>query len=182
MAGGQLTLRHTFTTNWIGEIDTGFFAFNALNQFQSGMGRQNRVRLIDGHLQYQSSFRLLNGRYRLDYRGFTGWPVAIEWTYIHNLSAPDERRAIEALAEVGKVEKRGDWRFSYSFQRVERDAVVGAFTSDDWWFHSDHQGSRLTAAVSVLPYTFLQFGAVFQKRNHAVNWVKRFQIDLVTRF
>ena len=182
VTGGQLTLRRNVTTHWTGEADMGFFAFNALNQFQSGMGRQNRVRLIDGHLEYQSAFRLANGRFRFDYQGFTRWPLAVESSYIHNFGTAHERRAIEALAEVGQVERRGDWRFSYSFQRVERDAVVGAFTSDDWWFHSDHQGSRLTAAVSVLPHTFLQFGAVLQKRHHTVDWVKRFQIDLVTRF
>ena len=182
VTGGQLTLRRNVTTHWTGEADMGFFAFNALNQFQSGMGRQNRVRLIDGHLEYQSAFRLANGRFRFDYQGFTRWPLAVESSYIHNFGTAHERRAIEALAEIGQVERRGDWRFSYSFQRVERDAVVGAFTSDDWWFHSDHQGSRVTAAVSVLPHTFLQFGAVFQKRHHTVDWVKRFQIDLVTRF
>ena len=182
ISGAQLTLRHHVTTNWTGEADLGFFALNGLDQFQSGMGRQNRVRLIDGHLVYQSAFRLANGRFRFEYRGFTHWPLAIESSYIHNFGSSDERRAIEGLAEIGKIEKRGDWRFSYSFQRVERDAVVGAFTSDDWWFHSDHQGGQFTAAVGVLPHTFLQFGAVFQKRNHTVNWVKRFQIDLVVRF
>ncbi|MCI0422244.1 MAG: putative porin [Acidobacteria bacterium] len=110
------------------------------------------------------------------------WPLAIETSLVHNFGATDQQRAAEVLAKVGKTQHHGDWHFSYSFERVERDAVVGAFTSDDWWFHSDHRGSRVSAAFTFLPHTFFQFGAVFQKRHGTPTLVKRLQVDVAARF
>src|SRR5262249_47219571 len=126
-AGGQLTFHHNSTGHWAVETDGGYFAFNALDQFQPGMERQNRALVSDGRLRYLSSFELANGRFRLDYSGLGRWPLAIESTVVYNFGAPDERRAVEVRAEIGKLEERRDWQFTYSFQRVERDAVVGAF-------------------------------------------------------
>jgi hypothetical protein len=182
VAGGQLTFRHNLAGHWAIETDTGYFAFNALDQFQPGMERQNRAVASDGRLRYLSSFELANGRFRLDYSGLGRWPLALESTVVYNFGAPDERRAVEVQAQIGKLEERRDWRFTYSFQRVERDAVVGAFTSDDWWYHSDFRGSRVTAAFSPLVPMFFQFSAVFQRRNNTDNLVKRFQLDVGARF
>lgn len=182
IAGGQATFRHDATSHWAVEADAAYFAFNALDQFQPGMERQNRARLLDGRLRYLSSFELANGRFGLDYSGLGRWPLAIESTVVYNFGALDERRAIEVRAQLGKLEERRDWLFTYSFQRVERDAVVGAFTSDDWWYHSDFRGSRFTAAFTPLLPMFFQFSAVFQKRNNTDNLVKRFQLDLRARF
>jgi hypothetical protein len=138
--------------------------------------------LSDGRLRYRSSFELANGRFRLEYSGLGHWPLAIESTVVYNFGAPDEPRAVEVLSQIGKLEERRDWQFTYSFQRVERDAVVGAFTSDDWWYHSDFRGSRFTAAFSPLFPMFFQLSAVFQTRNNTDNLVKRFQLDVGARF
>jgi hypothetical protein len=182
IAAGQLGLRHYSKGRWAVESDVGYFAFNALDEFQPGMERQNRALLSDGRLRYLSSFELAIGRFRLDYRGLGHWPLTIESTVVYNFGAPDERRAVEVRTQLGKLEERKDWRFTYSFQRVERDAVVGAFTSDDWWYHSDFRGSRITAAFSPVFPLFLQFSAVFQKRDNTDNLVKCFQLDVGARF
>jgi len=143
------------------------------------MERQNRALVSDGRLRYLSSFELANGRFRLDYSGLGRWPLAIESTVVYNFGAPDERRAVEVRAQIGKLEERRDWQFTYSFQRVERDAVVGAFTSDEWWYHSDFRGSRFTAAFSPVFPMFLRFSAVFQKRTNTDNLLRRFQLDVL---
>jgi hypothetical protein len=182
IAGGQLALRHSYSSNWLAEVDAGFLAFNALDQFQPGMERQNSAIFENGRLRFQSAFQLVNGRYWVGYRGSARWPVSVESTYVHNFGASSARNAIAMLAEAGKTGERRDWHFSYSFQKVEREAVVGAFTSDDWWFHSDYHGSRVTVAYTVLPHTFLRLGAVFQRQDGAPTLVKRFQIDLAVQF
>jgi Putative porin len=182
IAGGQVTFRNNSKGRWAVETNGGYFAFNALDLFQPGMERQNRALLSDGRLRYLSSFELANGRFRLEYSGVGRWPLVIESTIVYNFGAPNERRAAEVRAQIGKLEERRDWQFTYSFQRVERDAVVGAFTSDDWWYHSDFSGSRFTAAFSPLFPMFFQFSAVLQKRNNTDNLVKRFQLDVGARF
>src|SRR5262249_20415006 len=48
IAGGQLTFRHNSSGHWAVETDGGYFAFNALDQFQPGMERQNRALVSDG--------------------------------------------------------------------------------------------------------------------------------------
>ena len=85
-------------------------------------------------------------------------PLAGEVSYVHNFGAPDQTRAVEALVEAGA----GRWRFTYAFQRVEREAVVGAFTSDDWWYHSDFRGSRATATRRWGRYGFWRVAGVWQ--------------------
>ncbi len=182
IAVGQLTLVHNLSANWFGETDAAFFSFHNLNQFQPGMHRQNRAHLVNDHEEYLSAFELAVGRFRAEYRRFARWPGAIESSVVYNLGAKNERGAVEVVAQIGKLEQRGDWQFSYRFQHVGRDAVVGAFSSDDWWYHSDFQGSRVTAAFRFLSHTFFQVGAVFQKRNGTVNLVKRLQFDLGMRF
>lgn len=181
IAGGQIAFRHNSQGAWTALATAGYMAFNALEQFQPGMARQNRTMLEGGRLRYQSDFELANGQFRIEHHGSARWPLAIESTLVYNFGADDKGSAVEMYAEVGKLEKRGDLRFTVALQTVGQDAVVGAFTSDDWWYHSDHRGTRVTAAYSLHPRIYLSVNGLVQRRSGAADWVRRFQVDLVAR-
>ncbi len=93
-----------------------------------------------------------------------------------------EAEAVEANLTLGRVGTPGDWRFFYTFQYVERDALIGAYNTDDWWFHSWYSGHRVGAAVTVLPSVFIQGSFVFQKRLDRHNYLNRVLVDLVKMF
>ncbi len=93
-----------------------------------------------------------------------------------------EAEAFEGSLTLGRVGTPGDWRFFYTFQYVERDALIGAYNTDDWWFHTWYRGHRIGAAVTVLPNVFLQCSTVFQKRLDRHNYLNRVLVDLVKMF
>jgi hypothetical protein len=93
-----------------------------------------------------------------------------------------EGEAFEGNVTVGRVGTPWNWRFFYTFQYVERDAILGAYNTDDWWFHSWYEGHRVGLAVTVLPNTFVQGSVVFQRRLDRPNYLNRILVDLVKMF
>jgi hypothetical protein len=110
-------------------------------------------------------------------------PVALNLDGIHNFaSSTGETNAIEATFSLGSLGAPGQWRFFYTFQHVERDALPGAYNTDDWWFHTWHRGHRIGAAVTILPNLFVQGSVAFQQRLDKITWLNRVMIDLVKMF
>ena len=68
------------------------------------------------------------------------------------------------------------------FQYVEQDALLGAYNTDDWWFHSWYRGHRIGLALTVLPDVFVQGSVVFQQRLDRQNYLNRILVDLVKMF
>jgi hypothetical protein len=93
-----------------------------------------------------------------------------------------EGEAFEGNVTVGRVGTPWNWRFFYTFQYVERDAILGAYNTDDWWLHSWYEGHRVGLAVTVLPNTFVQGSVVFQRRLDRPNYLNRILVDLVKMF
>jgi len=89
--------------------------------------------------------------------------------------------ALGAVA-IGSVGTPGTWRAFYMFQYVERDAVVGAYNTDDWWFHSRYRGHRAGVAVTLFPQVYVQGAFLVQRRLDLKTWLNRITVDLVKMF
>ena len=94
----------------------------------------------------------------------------------------DESQAFEGNVTIGRVGAPGNWRFFYTFQYVERDAVLGAYNTDDWWFHSWYRGHRVGLAATFLPQTYLQASFIWQKRLDRNFYLNRVLVDFVKLF
>jgi len=147
--------------------------------------RQNYSVLAGGKRVFLSKFHLVDGIVRLRFP-VGKLPVAVSLDGVVNLgvarAAEDDKSAVEASVSVGTLGKPGDWRAFYTYQYVERDAVLGAYTTDDWWFHSWHRGSRASVAVTILPLVFVQGTVTFQKRLDLPVTLNRVTVDLVKMF
>ena len=144
--------------------------------------RQNYTTVVNGQLEYLSRYHLADALVRARFP-LGPLPVTISLDGIHNFGSPtDETNAIEATLAFGRLGSPGQWRFFYIFQHVERDALPGAYNTDDWWFHSWAQGHRIGAGVTVLPNVFVQGALVFQRRLDRNTWLNRLTIDLVKMF
>jgi putative porin len=147
--------------------------------------RQNYTTVIGGARELLSRFRIVDAIVRLRFP-VGKLPVSLGFDGAVNLGvaeeAKHEKSAFEAVASVGRLGNPGDWRVFYIYEYVERDAVLGAYNTDDWWFHSWHRGSRVGIGVTVLPQVFVQATAVFQKRLDLKTTLNRVVVDLAKLF
>jgi hypothetical protein len=147
--------------------------------------RQNYFEVIGGKRDFVSRFHIVDGIVRL--RFLLGKiPVTVSLDGAVNLGvareATHEKSAFEGSVSAGRLGKPGDWRVFYTYQYVERDAVLGVYTTDDWWFHSWHRGSRAGVGVTILPQVFVQATVMFQKRLDLPTTLNRITVDLVKMF
>jgi hypothetical protein len=147
--------------------------------------RQNAVVVRGGVREYASRFRILDGIVRLRFP-IGPVPATVSLDVAGNTAAAPAadhgRTAFEGSLTLGRVGKRGDWRFFYTFQYVERDAVMGAYNTDDWWFHSWYRGHRAALAYTLVPDVYLQASVVFQKRLDLKNTLNRVMVDVAKLF
>ena len=147
--------------------------------------RQNYTEISGGQRVLVSRFHIVDAFARLRF-SVGKVPVSVGVDGIVNLGVRDEanhdKSAFEGTASVGRLGNPGDWRVFYIFQYVERDAVLGAYNTDDWWFHSWHRGSRVGLGYTILPQVFVQTTVVFQKRLDLRTTLNRVVVDLVKMF
>jgi hypothetical protein len=147
--------------------------------------RQNYFELVNGRPEYVSNFHIGDLILRLRF-AVAGLPVSLSLDGAHNFGTRQEavgdEDAFEASLAVGRLGNPGDWRVFCTFQYVERDAVLGAYNTDDWWFHSWYRGVRGGVAVTVLPRVFIQGSIAFQRRLDLRGTLNRINVDLVKMF
>jgi hypothetical protein len=144
--------------------------------------RQNRSVIRGGTRELESDFRIVDTLVRLRFP-VAGLPVSISLDGLRNFGTETgENYAFEGQLAVGRLGTPGDWRAFYTYQYVERDAVVGAYNTDDWWFHSWYRGHRGGVAVTFLPSVFVQGAVVFQRRLDLKTTLNRITVDLVKMF
>jgi hypothetical protein len=153
-----------------------------LRELKSHLVRQNNSEPYSGGLRPESEFRLVDLLVRLRFPALAV-PVTISLDGIHNFEAGDGARdAFEGAVAVGSVGTPRTWRAFYMYQYVERDAVVGAYNTDDWWFHSWYRGHRVGVAVTLLPQVYVQGTFLVQQRLDLTGWLNRITVDLVKMF
>ncbi len=144
--------------------------------------RQNSP-LAPGEKAYGSDFRIVDSLLRL--RVPLGrFPIGLSLDWSHNLGAGerDYRDGVEAALRVGQEGNPGDVQIFDVYQYVDQDAVVGAYNTDDWWFHSWYVGHRVGVGVTVLPQVEIRPSVVFQRRQDRRHYLNRYLIDVVKTF
>src|SRR5262249_13753316 len=118
---------------------------------EQGLARTNR------HVgnQLVSDYRLL------DLQVFGGWhpgewPLEARLDLLRNTGADDERDGARVSLVLGDRRVPHGWEFGLAAQRIQRDAAMAAFNSDDWWFHSWAHG--------VMPWIGYGFDATWSMR------------------
>jgi hypothetical protein len=136
-----------------------------------------------GGPSYTDDFRILDSLLRARFP-IAGVPVTLSADWTHNFAASEAeyRDGLELALRVGREGDPGDWEVFDVYQMVDRDAVVGAYNTDDWWFHSWYVGHRVGVAVTVLPQVMLRPSVVFQRRQDRDHYLNRYLIDLVKTF
>jgi hypothetical protein len=144
--------------------------------------RENTAAVVDGQIVHASEFHVADLLLRLRFQ-VGAVPVVLSLDGLHNFRAgPRRKSAFEATLAAGRVGTPGQWRTFYTYQYVQRDAVVGAYNTDDWWFHTWYEGHRLGVAVTILPQVYVQASSSLQRRLDTRRWVNRYLVDVVKMF
>ena len=178
---GQAVWRGGDVDRFAVEVGAAYWDFD-IEDLKSHLVRQNTSEPYGGGSRPESGFRLADLLVRLRFPALR-LPVTVSLDGVHNFEAAGRNRdAFEAAVAVGSVGTPWTWRAFYMFQYVERDAVVGAYNTDDWWFHSRYRGHRAGVAVTLLPQVYVQGAFLVQRRLDLKSWLNRITVDLVKMF
>jgi hypothetical protein len=161
-----------------GEVLIGIESWSDLDEVaRDGLGRQNRLVLTGAGPQFARDFRLIelqaSARTRL---GAVPWSVALHG--VSNVEAHPEGRGFRASTRFGVLEEAAHVELGYVFQVIERDAVPGAFNSDDWWFHSRASGHRGWLAVRPIRWATARLSMFDERRDDVAKRTRRLLFDL----
>lgn len=163
-----------------GSVLLSFLDFDDLDAIAaSGLARSNRR--VAGRLV--SEFQLLDLLLQLRTE-FAARPLLARVDLVRNLGADDDglQDAARGSLQWGDSRSAGQWEVGYSYQRVQRDAVMAAFNSQDWWFHSAMRGHGTWLAYGIGEHWRAQVTVFIETADGRAVDLDRSLIDLEARW
>lgn len=156
------------------DVQMAWIEFTDLQKLvDRGLGRTNRrfagrlvsdYELIDVQFGLRAVFAEQLFRARLD--------------IVHNLGADSDADGGRVSLIYGDSAQPQGWELGLAVQRFQRDAVVAAFSSDDWWFHSFARGFMPWVGYGINERWRLQLSAFREKRDGISIPTDRLLLDL----
>ena len=113
-------------------------------------------------------------------------PVIVMADYVTNSATDSHETGWLAGLQIGKTKRTGSWQLDYSYREVEKDAVVGVFTSSDFGGGgTDSKGHVLSGALQLAQNTAFKMTCLINETglsNDATEDFTRLQFDLQLKF
>lgn len=166
----------------------------------------NSFGVIAGARQFGSKFGILDSIFQLDFdTGIKRFPLTTLFNFADNTRACEnvsafaaagvaiscnarDRQGYWAEAQFGQTKVKGDWRFGYTFARIEREAVVSAFNASDIRQPTNVAQHRIEGAYQAYPNvtlaltTFIGRQLITEQTPNEERWLKRMQFDFNYKF
>lgn len=111
---------------------------------------------------FGSRFLYLDLLGQLDVATSERWPVRLLFNLVNNTRAATRHRtAFWSEFQTGRSANPGDLQLGYTYLRIERDAVISAFTYSDIRAGSNVEVHRLNATYQLRKHIVLSFTAFF---------------------
>lgn len=180
--GGQYTLSGSESWPVTFDVSLAYFDFSDLDVLGRRNWRQNSTAVVGGVRRYLSEFEVADAIFRV--RSDRWLPIEAHVNVIRNLGArnDDEGDGLDAGIRVGRITRPGTVRFSYTFQDLDRDAVMDGFNGDDWYLHSWYRGSLYRLGVGIWRSFAIQGTYVDMDHHETTFPTTRLMIDLVKRY
>lgn len=169
---------------WLEGAETGFSTYLGYLDFtdidvlaREGLGRTNR-RAGD---RFVSDYRLLDLQLIGRMQAFEA-PLVARLNLVRNIGAEDQRDGARFSLIWGDADELGGLELGYAVQRSGRDAVLAAFSEDDWWFHSFSRGYMPWVAYGFNELLTLQASAFIERRDGISDYTNRWLLDLRSRW
>jgi len=178
---GQVVWRSGDANRFAVEASAAFWNMDMRN-IDSQYFRQNATKIENGKRTYLSKFQLLDTLVRLEFP-VGPLPVTVTLDFVHNFGIIGRGpNAYEAGLMVGGVGTPKTWRGFLIYQYIGQEALVGAYNTDEWWWHTWAEGYRFGFSYTVLPMVYVEPAMVVQRRLDSHDWVNRITVSLVKMF
>lgn len=161
-----------------GELLLAFLHFDDLERLTSqGLARTNRrvgTSLV-------SDYRVGDFQAAVRYARAT-LPIELRVDLARNFGADDQRDAARLSATLGSSRDAGGWELGASAQRIQRDAVMAAFSADEWWFHSFARGYSAWLGYGATEHLSATLSGFVERRDDQASSVHRLTLDLRARW
>lgn len=157
-----------------------YLDFRNLEQLTvNGLARSNRR----GTGELASDYRMLDLQF-IGHTEFRAWPFEARLDLLRNLGADAGNEASGARIAIilGDRRRANGWEFGFSYQRIQRDAAMAAFNSDDWWFHSAVRGSMPWIGYGIDDRWSLRLAGFHERRDGIDEFTNRVLLDLEARW
>ncbi|MBI2956449.1 MAG: putative porin [Acidobacteria bacterium] len=157
-----------------------------------------RVDAVGNIIGYTERFAYLDLIAELNYRLAARWPLRLTFDFVNNLRGGRERSGYWAEAEIGQTREKGDLAFGYTLMRVERDAVIGAYSFSDLRASTNVLNHRFHGAYQAHRHVTLEYilfvGRLFNAEDNLSlvpprfrplgrdPYLKRMQFDVIYKF
>ena len=163
-----------------GSVLLSYLDFSDLRQLVlQGLSRTNRRVAKTNDLV--SDYRLLDlqfiGRMRI-----RDMPLETRLDLVRNLGADDQRDGARLSVVLGDSRQPRGWEIGLSDQRIQRDAVMAAFNSDDWWFHSWSRGIMPWIAYGISTTWSARLAGFHERRDGVSDHTDRVLLDVYARW
>ena len=139
-----------------GSVKLGYLHFSDLEGLvESGLARSNWRHIVrapgapppTGCSQCHGvTGPLVNDFHIADLQGELRWtladkPLVANLNLVKNLGASQDDEGARVSVTYGSARVPRQFEYGLAYQRFQRDAVLAAFSEDDWWFHSNARGA-----------------------------------------
>lgn len=111
-----------------------------------------------------------------------GWPLEARLDLLRNLGADADRNGARLSLVLGDSRQPHGWELGLADQRIQRDAAVAAFNSDDWWFHSWSRGIMPWVGYGFDATWSMRLAAFHEKRDELDRYTNRILLDVYARW
>lgn len=147
---------------------------------RGALARQNATRADASGVRYQARFEIVD--LQLGAHTTVGdVPVGLRIDLARNVALSRERDGMRLRASIGGTGVPGGLELGGVVQRVEREAVPGAFTSDDWWFHTGMRGHQVWLRGELGGSLELRLSGFNERRDDLPRWTRRLTAELSAR-
>lgn len=143
----------------------------------NGLGRTN-LRTPAG---FVSDFRLLDLQL-VARHAFGDWPLEARLDLVRNLGADADADGARLSVVAGDRRRARGWELGFAWQRQQRDAVLAAFTEDDWWFHSFAHGAMPWVGYGINDSLSLRLAGFREQRDGLATHTQRVLFDVEARW
>lgn len=110
-----------------------------------------------------------------------GIPVSLRLDLARNVAHPRDRDGARARLAIGGAGMPAGAEVGWIFQRVEREALPGAFNSDDWWFHTRMRGHQAWLRVGFGGRLEAKVAGFHERRDDVSRPTRRLTAELSAR-
>jgi hypothetical protein len=161
------------------ELQGSFLAFRDVETLEPAIRRQNTRVAPGGPLALD--YRVIDAVLRLRHEGVLPWQAVADFCW--NTAADSDRTGVWLALVLGSTRSSRS-RLEYTYARVDKDATLAAYASDDFFWGTGWEGHRADVGIRLSDNTALHGVAQLQRFKDSVreaerdHWVRRYRAEL----